>query len=92
MTGPLTFTGAIAPAYIPAKVTMMAAFSTAELIAILLRVLLQTENKRRSKKNSGGHMRNSEFMNLTDKENPEFRVCCYYLNLANSFARKDMES
>jgi hypothetical protein len=56
---------------------MMAAFAAAEIIVILLRILLQVENKRRSKKNSFEHVRDSEFMNLTDKENLEFRVCHY---------------
>jgi hypothetical protein len=60
---------------------MMAAFAAAEIIIILLRILLQVENKRRSRNNSLGHVRDSEFMNLTDKENPEFQVChyCFYL-------------
>ncbi|KAE9374012.1 allantoin permease [Stipitochalara longipes BDJ] len=72
--GPLTFTGATAPSYIPAKIAMMAAYATAEIVVILLRIILQLENKRRSKNISVGHVRDSEFMNLTDKENPEFKV------------------
>jgi len=78
LIGPLTFTGATAPAYIPAKIAMMTAFAAAEIIVVLLRILLQLENKRRSKNNTLGHVRDSEFMNLTDKENPEFKVCYYY--------------
>jgi hypothetical protein len=31
----------------------------------------------RSKESSPEHVRDSEFMNLTDKENLEFRVCHY---------------
>jgi hypothetical protein len=55
----------------------MAAFAAAEIIVILLRILLQVENKWRSQKNSLEHVRDSEFMNLTDKENLEFRACHY---------------
>jgi len=57
---------------------MMAAFAGAETIVILLRILLQVENKRRNQKTSPEHVRDSEFMNLTDKENLEFRVYHYY--------------
>jgi hypothetical protein len=45
---------------------MMAAFAAAEIIVILLRILLQVENKRRNMKNSPVYVRDSEFMNLTD--------------------------
>ncbi|PMD42909.1 allantoin permease [Hyaloscypha variabilis F] len=71
--GPLTFTGATAPAYIPAKIAMMAAFAAAEVIVIILRILLQLENKRRRNSGVAGHVKDSEYMNLTDKENPEFK-------------------
>jgi hypothetical protein len=64
---------------------MMAAFAAAEIIVILLRILLQVENKRGSKKNSPEHVRDSEFMNLTDKENVGLRVYHYYFCLSLVF-------
>jgi hypothetical protein len=70
----LTFTGATAPAYVPAKIAMMAAYASAEIIVFILRILLLQENKRRKRRGAVGHVRDSEFMNLTDKENPEFQV------------------
>jgi hypothetical protein len=60
---------------------MMAAFAAAEVIVIILRILLQLENKRRRNSGVAGHVKDSEYMNLTDKENPEFKVChrCFHL-------------
>jgi hypothetical protein len=60
---------------------MMAAFAAAEVIVIILRILLQFENKRRRNTGVAGHVKDSEYMNLTDKENPEFKVChrCFHL-------------
>jgi hypothetical protein len=69
---------------------MMAAFAAAEIIVILLRILLQVENKRRSMKNSPEHVRDSEFMNLTDKENLEFRVRYYCFCLSSVFGFKNI--
>ncbi|KAK5133554.1 hypothetical protein LTR08_007593 [Meristemomyces frigidus] len=75
--GPLTFTGATAPQYIPAKVAIMASLALAVATTLVLRFLYMKENKvrdRRAVESGGqGHVEDIEFMDLTDKENPEFR-------------------
>jgi hypothetical protein len=74
IAGPLTFTGATAPAYIPAKITMIACFSTSLFLVFILRCTYAWENRKRDKKGEQHHVQDSEFMNLTDGENMEFRV------------------
>ncbi|KAJ9602289.1 hypothetical protein H2200_013144 [Cladophialophora chaetospira] len=74
--GPLTFTGFTAPQYIPAKVAIMACLSLAIVTALLLRYWYLAENKRRDRAAAAegyGHVANNEFMDLTDKQNSEFR-------------------
>lgn len=73
--GPLTFTGSTAPVYTPAKIAIMVtgAIAIAGTVALLLKY--KHENRRRDKLDMGntGHVADSEFMDLTDKQNPEFR-------------------
>ncbi|KAM5347101.1 hypothetical protein ACJ41O_010106 [Fusarium nematophilum] len=73
--GPLTFRAQDAPAYIPAKVTMVVATAFSASLTGLLMVYYRWENKRRDVKFAGeAHRENSEFFDLTDRENHEFRV------------------
>ncbi|OAP57655.1 hypothetical protein AYL99_08393 [Fonsecaea erecta] len=74
--GPLTFTGYTAPNYIPAKVAIMACLSLAIVTALVLRFWYVWENKRRDQLAAAEgyvHVPDTEFMDLTDKQNPEFR-------------------
>ena len=71
--GPETFQASDAPQYIPAKMTIVIVLSFSILITLTLMYLYWRENKRRD---SIGHVdmpRNYEFMDLSDKENLNFR-------------------
>jgi hypothetical protein len=76
--GPLTFTGSTAPAYIPAKVAIMATLALAVVTALILRLLYHLDNKRRAARvadqGDASGLGDFEFMDLTDKENRGFRV------------------
>ncbi|KAK3667236.1 hypothetical protein LTR22_001752 [Elasticomyces elasticus] len=75
--GPLTFSGATAPQYIPAKVTIMAALALAVLSTLALRTLYVLENKKRDRvaieQGEPEDMTDVEFMDLTDQQNRTFR-------------------
>ncbi|KIW72454.1 hypothetical protein PV04_00645 [Phialophora macrospora] len=74
--GPLTFTGYTAPDYIPAKVAIMACLSLAIVTVFVLRYWYVWDNKRRDRVAAAEgyvHVPDTEFMDLTDKQNPEFR-------------------
>jgi len=77
--GPLTFQpdGKNPPEYIPAKIAIMATGAVAVVAALALVTMLWRENRRRDMEEAamGGydHVVDSEFMDKTDKENPEFR-------------------
>ncbi|KAK5125971.1 hypothetical protein LTR85_011326 [Meristemomyces frigidus] len=77
IVGPLTFTGATAPQYIPAKVAIMVTLAVAVATTLVLRYLYVWENKKRDRLalelGGQGHVEDIEFMDLTDRENPEFR-------------------
>lgn len=73
--GPLTFRGKDAPDYIPAKIAIVVTTAFACCMTALLMAYYTYENKRRDGLMSGvEHQENSEFLDLTDKENLEFRV------------------
>jgi len=73
--GPLTFTGQTAPNYIPAKAAIMACLAFAVVVTIALRQAYVWENKKRERQAVGiAHVQDIEFMDLTDKQNREFRV------------------
>lgn len=73
--GPLTFRGKDAPDYIPAKIAIVVTSTFACCTTALLMAYYTYENKRRDGLMSGvEHQENSEFLDLTDKENLEFRV------------------
>ncbi|KAH7312680.1 allantoate permease [Stachybotrys elegans] len=73
--GPLTFREQDAPRYIPAKIAMVVTTATAAIFTGILMMYYRWENKRRDEKFAGmEHEEDSEFFDLTDRENPEFRV------------------
>jgi MFS family permease len=72
--GPLTFTGYTAPNYIPAKIAIMATGVVAIAATVFLWWKYDHENKRRDQKyTTSAHVVDSEFMDLTDGQNKEFR-------------------
>jgi hypothetical protein len=84
LIGPLTFTGASAPGYIPAKITILVALSAACVLSLLLILAYRWENNKRDKRAAevgAAHVQDIEFMDLTDKQNPEFRVRCAFISM-----------
>lgn len=74
--GPLTFTEASAPEYIPAKITILVVCSAAIVLTACLQFYYVWENKRRQKLLSAmaeGHKVDIEFADVTDGKNLEFR-------------------
>jgi hypothetical protein len=72
--GPLTFTGDSAPMYIPAKIAIMATGVVAIGATVALWWKYRHENDRRDVKfGSDAHVEDSEFMDMTDVKNKEFR-------------------
>ncbi|KAK7709524.1 hypothetical protein SLS63_013202 [Diaporthe eres] len=70
--GPLTFRGKDAPDYIPAKIAIVVTSAFACCMTALLMAYYTYENRRREGLRVE-HQENSEFLDLTDKENMEFR-------------------
>jgi MFS family permease len=78
--GPLTFRDQDAPQYIPAKITIFVTNAISIALTFVLLGYYMWENKRRDKLMMGvPHTENVEFMDLTDKENMEFRVSDRFL-------------
>jgi sugar phosphate permease len=76
--GPLTFRTQDEPDYIPAKIALVATISVAIIFVLLLRAYYCWENRRRDRRHEGEtHLQNSEFLDLTDGENREFRVSSF---------------
>lgn len=76
--GPLSFRTEDEPEYMPAKVAIVATVSVAIVFTVALKCYYIWENRRRDRKCAGlQHEENSEFLDLTDKENLEFRVSAY---------------
>ncbi|XDG00441.1 hypothetical protein ABKA04_000056 [Annulohypoxylon sp. FPYF3050] len=72
--GPLTFRDADKPRYLPAKIVIVASTAVAVVTTGVLMTYYAWENRRRDRKYSGlSHNENSEFFDLTDRENKEFR-------------------
>ncbi|KAI4868449.1 allantoate permease [Hypoxylon rubiginosum] len=72
--GPLTFREADKPQYLPAKAVIVGSTAVAILATCVLIAYYIWENKRRDRLHAGvGHKENSEFFDLTDRENKEFR-------------------
>ncbi|PNS18579.1 High-affinity nicotinic acid transporter [Sphaceloma murrayae] len=75
--GPQTFQARDAPAYIPAKVTLMAAVACGAVCSVLLAIYYRWENARRDRlygSNEGREATEEEkWSNWTDRENKTFR-------------------
>ncbi|KAI0834472.1 allantoate permease [Hypoxylon sp. FL0890] len=73
--GPLTFRDADKPQYLPAKIVIVASTAVALVTTGVLMAYYRWENKRRDRLYPRlEHKENSEFFDLTDRENKEFRV------------------
>ncbi|EAU35466.1 conserved hypothetical protein [Aspergillus terreus NIH2624] len=73
--GPLTFRTDDEPDYIPAKIAIVATVSVAIVFVLILKAYYMRENRRRDALAQGlEHQENSEFLDLTDKQNLEFRT------------------
>lgn len=71
--GPETFRDKDAPQYIPAKITIVAILSVSIVATIVLDLLYAWENKKRDNGDTPDLPPNYEFMDLTDKQNRNFR-------------------
>lgn len=71
--GPETFQAKDAPQYIPAKITIVAVMSFGIIVALGLDALYLLENKKRDREGEHEMPPDYEFMDLTDKENRNFR-------------------
>ncbi|OTB02239.1 hypothetical protein M426DRAFT_199882 [Hypoxylon sp. CI-4A] len=72
--GPLTFRDADKPEYLPAKIVVVASTAVALVFTVVLMTYYTWENKRRDRVSQDiEHEENSEFFDLTDRENKEFR-------------------
>ncbi|KAH9898969.1 allantoate permease [Xylariomycetidae sp. FL2044] len=72
--GPLTFRDADKPDYLPAKIVIVASTAVAVLLTAALVAYYVWENRRRDRAYAGlRHEENSEFFDLTDRQNKEFR-------------------
>lgn len=71
--GPKTFRDSDAPAYVPAKICIVAFLAFAILLALTLDALYLRENKRRDQMGEVEMPDDFELLDLTDKENTRFR-------------------
>lgn len=86
--GPETFQARDAPNYIPAKIAIVVTTVLAICLTLILRTVYSMENKRRDRLMIGvEHKENQEFLDLTDRENGEFRVCVHSRCTCNSRQR-----
>ncbi|GFF76802.1 allantoate permease [Aspergillus udagawae] len=61
------------PDHIPAKIAIVATVSVAIVLSVLLKSYYMYQNRRRDMKGEGQRPVNPEFLDLTDRENPNFR-------------------
>lgn len=73
MIGPETFRDQDAPQYIPAKITIVGVLGFAVICVGILDTMYSMENKRRDREGQEETRHDFEFMDLTDKENKNFR-------------------
>ncbi|KAF2090099.1 allantoin permease [Saccharata proteae CBS 121410] len=71
--GPLTFRKTDAPEYVPAKITIVVVCCVAIGFIVLLRLYYGWENGRRDRAGLVERRKDVEFLDLTDRENVEFR-------------------
>ncbi|KEF57192.1 uncharacterized protein A1O9_07382 [Exophiala aquamarina CBS 119918] len=85
--GPLTFTNP--PDYISAKITIIAVLGLAILLIFVLASIYHRENSRRAERGDLGQgMCDSSFLDLTDRQNKEFKV--RYDKLNSSYETHDI--
>lgn len=73
--GPQTFKAKDAPRYVPAEITIIATWSLGLAIMAFIHVYCVKQNrKKEAVRNAEGYVKleNQEWLDLTDKENPEF--------------------
>ena len=73
----MTFRKGDAPDYVPAKITIIATTGFACIMTAVLLAYYRWENAKRDRLGIGkaeNHVANSEFLDMTDRENGEFRV------------------
>ncbi|KAI1637110.1 allantoate permease [Biscogniauxia mediterranea] len=74
IAGPQTFRAEDGPDYLPAKIVIVASSAAGAAATVLLMVYYAHENRRRDREyGSLEHKTDSEFFDLTDRENKEFR-------------------
>lgn len=73
MIGPETFRDADAPQYIPAKITIVGVLLVAIVLIVVLDAMLWFENRKRDREDAHEMPPDYEFLDLTDKENRNFR-------------------
>ncbi|KAH8805071.1 major facilitator superfamily domain-containing protein [Xylogone sp. PMI_703] len=71
--GPETFQDKDGPQYIPAKITIVATLAAAIVVTVALDMLYWWDNKKRSNEEPQDLPPNYEFLDLTDKQNRNFR-------------------
>jgi hypothetical protein len=71
--GPETFRDKDAPAYIPAKLTIVVILAVGIVLTVLLDFLYSRDNKIRDREGTQDLPQDYEFLDLTDKENRNFR-------------------
>lgn len=71
--GPETFQDKDAPGYIPAKVTIVVTLAVAIILTATLVGLYKKENRRRDRAGVQELPQDYEFLDLTDKQNQNFR-------------------
>lgn len=71
--GPLTFRGPDKPEYVPAKITVIAACVWAIATTTVMRLYYKWESKKRDACQGTEDAEGTEFLDLTDKENKNFR-------------------
>ena len=76
LIGPLSFTPASAPNYVPAKITIIVTCAFAAVVTIVLQFYYVSVNKHRDHlvtEGELGHTKDVEFSDETDRQNKEFR-------------------
>lgn len=78
MVGPQCMQDSAAPRYIPGKTVLCVFYAVSALIIFVIRCIHVAENKRRDRLrqelgDAYHHVENQEFLDLTDKENLDFR-------------------
>lgn len=71
--GPETFRDKDAPEYIPAKLTIVVILAVAMVLTITLDLAYHLENRKRDREGHQDLPQDFEFLDLTDKENRNFR-------------------